>query len=375
MTSSREKNLFFWLNILMNINTTKGSATMYDAVVIGGGQAGLAAGYHLKQIGLNFVILEAGDQPTGSWSRYYESLKLFSPARYSSLPGLPFPGDPEHYPCRDEVVAYLSDYAAHFELPIVTKSRVQRVSKENGFFYVMTADGKQYQSRSVIVATGSFNRPHVPPFPGQEAFKGELIHSASYRHAIPYRGKRIAVVGAGNSAIQIAVELAQVAHVTLTSRTPIKFQRQRILGRDIHFWLKVTGLDTASSLSTTSRSISVLDTGKYQAAIRLGKPDYKPLFLRFTPDGVIWSNGCHEQIDTVLFATGYEPNVDFLTDLGAVDADGQPQQKAGIAKLDGVYFVGLSGQRSLASATLRGVGADAQYVISHLVRHLREGVR
>lgn len=345
---------------------------MYDAVVIGGGQAGLAAGYHLKRIGLNFVILEAGDQPTGSWSHYYESLKLFSPARYSSLPELAFPGDPERYPCRDEVVAYLTGYAAHFDLPIVTNTRVQQVSKQDGLFCLTTADGKQYQTRSIIVATGSFNRPHMPQFPGQEAFKGELMHSVSYHHPMLYRGKHITVVGAGNSAIQIAVELAQVAKVTLTSRAPIKFQRQRILGRDIHFWLKVTGIDTLSlpHWKTAPSSGSVLDTGVYQAAIREGKPDYKPLFLRFTPDGVIWPDGCHEQIDTVLFATGYEPNVGFLADLGVVDADGQPQQRAGIGKLAGLYFVGLSGQRSLASATLRGVGADAQYVISNLVRYL-----
>ncbi|MBX3062251.1 MAG: NAD(P)-binding domain-containing protein [Anaerolineae bacterium] len=347
---------------------------MYDVIVIGGGQAGLAAGYHLKQIGLKFVILEAGNQPTGSWSHYYESLKLFSPARYSSLPGLRFPGDPEHYPSRNEVIAYLSDYAHHFELPIITQARVQHVSKQEGIFYVMAAGGKQYQAHSIIVATGSFNRPHLPQLPGQETYKGSHLHSASYHQPMPYRNQRIVVVGAGNSAIQIAVELAQVAHVTLTSRTPIKFQRQRMLGRDIHFWLKVTGLDSLPLpiTRTTARSISVLDTGQYQAAIRAGKPDYKALFLRFTPDGVIWSDGCHEQIDTVLFATGYEPNVNFLTNLGVVDANGQPQHRAGVGNLEGLYFVGLSGQRSLASATLRGVGADAQYVISHRVRQLEQ---
>jgi putative flavoprotein involved in K+ transport len=347
---------------------------MYEVIVIGGGQAGLATGYHLKRSGLNFLILEAGDQPTGSWSHYYESLKLFSPARYSSLPGFPFPGDPERYPCRDEVVAYLRNYANHFKLPIVTQAHVQQVSKSTGSFQIITANGKQYETHSLIVATGSFNRPHVPQFPGQETFKGELLHSALYRHPLAYRGKRVVVVGAGNSAIQIAVELAQVAQTTLTSRTPIKFQRQRILGRDIHFWLKATGIDTLSlpHWKTAPNSRSVLDTGVYQTAIQAGKPDYNALFLRFTPDGVIWSDGCPEQIDTVLFATGYEPNMDFLADLDVVDVDGQPQQRSGIGKLAGLYFVGLSGQRSLASATLRGVGADAQYVISHLVRYLEQ---
>src|SRR4051812_1864598 len=111
---------------------------MYDVMVIGGGQAGLAAGYHLKRIGLNFVILEAGDQPTGSWHHYYDSLKLFSPARYSSLPGLSFPGDPERYPCRDEVIAYLERYADHFALPIITNARVEQVNKQNDNFWLTT---------------------------------------------------------------------------------------------------------------------------------------------------------------------------------------------------------------------------------------------
>jgi putative flavoprotein involved in K+ transport len=357
----------------MRVNATGDSVRMHDVVVIGGGQAGLAAGYHLKQMGLAFVILEASQQPTGSWPHYYDSLKLFSPAHYSSLPGLPFPGDPDRYPCRDEVITYLENYADHFDLSIITNARVQQVSKQDSIYYLTTTDGKQYQAHTVIVATGSFNRPHIPQFDGQETFQGELLHSAHYRHPLAYRGKRVLVVGAGNSAVQIAVELAQVAKVTLTSRTPVRFQRQRILGRDVHFWLKVTGLDTLSlpHWKTAPTSRSVLDTGVYQAAIQAGKPEYKPLFTRFTPDGVIWSDGCHEQIDTVVFATGYVPNLGFMEDLSIVDSDGQPQQKAGIGKLAGLYFVGLSGQRSIASATLRGVGPDAQYVISHLARYLR----
>jgi putative flavoprotein involved in K+ transport len=349
------------------------SVGMYDVIVIGAGQAGLATGYHLKRIGLSFVILEAGNQPTGSWPHYYDSLKLFSPARYSSLPGLPFPGDPERYACRDEVSVYLENYAHHFELPVITNARVQQVNKTNGIYYLTTVGNEQYQAHSIIVATGSFNRPHVPQFPGQDTFNGDVLHSAHYRYPLAYSGKRIVVVGAGNSAVQIAVELAQVTEVILTSRTPIKFQRQRILGRDVHFWLRATGIDTLSlpHWKTAPSSRSVLDTGVYQAAIQAGMPAYKQLFMRFTPDGVIWSDGCPELVDTVVFATGYEPNLDFLANLGVVDSDGQPQQKAGIGKLAGLYFVGLSGQRSIASATLRGVGADAHYIISHLARYLR----
>jgi putative flavoprotein involved in K+ transport len=346
---------------------------MYDVIVIGGGQAGLATGYHLKRAGLKFAILEGTHQTAGSWPRYYESLKLFSPARYSSLPGLPFPGDPERFPCRDEVIAYLRNYAVYFDLPVVLNAHARQISRHDSAFKVLTADDKQYRARGVIVATGSFNQPHLPILPSQDTFNGEILHSADYRQPETYRGKRVVVVGAGNSAVQIAAELATVANVTLSSRTPLKFRKQRILGRDIHFWLRATGIDTLSlpHWKTAPSSTAVLDTGIYRKAIELGKPDHKLLFRRFTPDGVIWADGCHEAIDTVLFATGYAPNVDFLANLGALNHDGQPVQKAGIGTLAGLYFVGLSGQRSLSSATLRGVGADARYVITHLLRYLR----
>jgi putative flavoprotein involved in K+ transport len=134
----------------------------YDAMVIGGGQAGLATGYHLQRDGLRFVILEAGSEATGSWTRYYDSLKLFSPARYSSLPGMPFPGDPERYPTRDEVVDYIRGYARYFHLPIVNNVRVERVEHHDTTFHVFTSQGQTLSARGVIAATGAFSRPALP---------------------------------------------------------------------------------------------------------------------------------------------------------------------------------------------------------------------
>lgn len=216
----------------------------YDALVIGGGQAGLATGYHLQRTGLRFVILEAGNEATGSWTRYYDSLKLFSPARYSSLPGLPFAGDPERYPARDEVVDYLRRYARHFHLPIVTNTRVERVERHDSIFHVLTNHDQTLTARSLIAATGAFSRPHIPQFEGQDAYAGQILHSSAYINPLPFKDQRVLVIGAGNSAVQIAAELARFAQVTLTSREPVRFRRQRILGRDIHFWIRITGYDT-----------------------------------------------------------------------------------------------------------------------------------
>ncbi|MEZ4728706.1 MAG: NAD(P)-binding domain-containing protein [Caldilineaceae bacterium] len=205
-----------------------------DTLVIGAGQAGLAAGYHLQRAGNSFIILETGDRPAGSWPHYYDSLRLFSPARFSSLPGFPFPGDPERYPTRDEVIDYLETYAAHFGFPICFGAQVVNVTQDNGLFTVATADNRLFHARSLIAATGSFHRPYIPILPGQQNFQGKILHSVAYRTPTAFAGQRVVVVGAGNSAIQIASELAQVAQVTLATRQPVRFVTQRPYGRDLH---------------------------------------------------------------------------------------------------------------------------------------------
>jgi putative flavoprotein involved in K+ transport len=149
-----------------------GDVCMFETLVIGAGQAGLASSYTLQRAGLRFALLEAGPTPTGSWPQYYESLRLFSPARYSSLPGYPFPGDPDHYPLRDEVCAYLQSYATHFQFPIVFNQAVSRVERGESGFQVTTATGERYQTRTIIVATGPFHQPALPQFSGQDLFQG-----------------------------------------------------------------------------------------------------------------------------------------------------------------------------------------------------------
>jgi len=226
-----------------------------DALVIGAGQAGLAAGYHLRRAGLSLAILEAGEEPGGSWPGYYESLTLFSPSRYSGLPGMPFPGPPDRYPTRDEVTAYLRRYAEVFGLPVLTGEPVLRAERAGAGFRVLTAGG-EYWARTLIAATGSFNKPHRPRFPNQGAFRGRILHAAEYRNAEPFRGKRVVVVGAGNSAVQIAHELAAVARTTLATRAPLRFGPQTILGRDVHFWLSATGPDAALVVSHARRFVA-----------------------------------------------------------------------------------------------------------------------
>ncbi|MFF2447802.1 flavin-containing monooxygenase [Neobacillus sp. NPDC058068] len=349
---------------------------VWDAIVIGGGQAGLATGYHLRKLGLRFLILEATEQAAGSWPKYYDSLKLFSPARFSSLPGMKFPGNPDKYPSKSEVVSYLKDYTKHFELPVMIDKQIVSVEKINKEFTVRTKSGKEFQSKTIINATGSFQSPYKPLIRGQEIFKGGIIHSSEYQKPDAFVNQRIVVVGRGNSAVQIVIELAGVSKTTLAVRQPVHLIKQRLLGRDIHFWLKVTGFDTFPFWrfgKTTPSSNSVIDLGQYSEQLAQGSPDQQPMFTSFDSDGVIWSEGRNEKVDTVIFATGYQNNITHLKEIGAIDSNGHPFHVGGVStSVQGLYYVGLEGQRSFSSATLRGVGSDAQYVVRKLVRYLKD---
>ncbi|HEY1012456.1 MAG TPA: NAD(P)/FAD-dependent oxidoreductase [Herpetosiphonaceae bacterium] len=359
---------------------------MNSIIVIGAGQAGLAAGYYLRQAGLPFLILEAGAAPSGSWPAYYDSLTLFSPARYASLPGHPFPAAAETYPGRDAMAAYLRDYAAHFQLPIRTETRVARVERAGGGFVVRGAADESFAASAVIAASGAFARPFIPILPGQDVFQGRRLHSAAYQRPDDFAGARVVVVGAGNSAVQIAVELGQRAtgagRVSLATRQPLRFQPQRILGRDIHWWLTVTGLDSypldrpGGGWIRRRASGAVLDTGTYQAAIAAGRPDQRPMFAGFTPNGVVWADGAAEEVDAVIFATGYQPNLDYLAGLNALDAAGRPLHRRGMSTaVPGLAYVGLEQQRTFASATVRGAGPDAAWIVRGLQRELTRPAR
>ncbi len=345
---------------------------IYDAMVIGAGQAGLAAAYALQQSGVSFCVLEASDRTVGSWPSYYDSLTLFSPARYSSLLGWAFPGDPERYPSRQEVIDYLDAYARHFAFPIILNTRVSTIEREGEIFAVHTDTGKCWQARTVIVASGSFRQPNIPDFPGLAQFKGKILHSADYHQPSDIEGKRVAIVGAGNSAVQIAYELRHSHEVILTSRTPPKFINQRPLGKDVHFWLSLTGLDTLplGRWLKSNKAPPVLDQGRYRQALESGQISYKPLFERIDASGLSWSDTTRA-IDTILLATGFVHRPPYLDGLDGYDAATAAQHRGGVAThIAGLYFIGVAWQRSHASATLRGVGADAQHIVRQLQHYL-----
>ncbi len=345
-----------------------------DVVVIGAGQSGLAATRALQARGIGPVVLEAGPEPAGSWPHYYDSLTLFSPVAYSSLPGLDFPGQPDHYPHREEVVSYLRRYAAGLDADIRTGTPVTAVEADGqGGFLVHTATGELFRARGLVAATGSFGNPYVPDLPGLGGFTGRTQHVAGYRNPYEHAGERVIVAGAGNSAVQVGYELSQVATVSLATRHPVIFVPQCRDGKDVHYWLQATGFDLLPPewLRRYFGGRTVDDTGKYQHALDTGQLDRRPMFTALEGDSIIWPDRTREHVDTVLFATGYRPNLDYLRPLGALDG-GMPLQSGGIsATHPGLVYVGLEFQRSFSSNTLRGVYRDAEHVTGPLVAHVR----
>lgn len=340
-----------------------------SVIIVGGGQSGLAAARAALDAGLRPVVLHSGAEPVGSWPDYYDSLTLFSPARYSTLPGMPFDGDPDRYPHRDEVVDYLRRYADALDVEIRTRTRVIAVRPgDSGGYLVRTDTGDELPAVGVVAATGSFGNPYLPTLPGQSEYTGDLRHVAQYHRPEAYDGKRVVVVGAGNSAVQVAYELTGRARVTLATREPVRFLPQRIRGRDLHHWLRVTGADRLPRpvITRLIRHAAVLDTGRYHDAITSGELPRREMFTRFTADSVVWSDGTTDAVDAVIFATGYRPNLDYLAPLGALN-QGVPRHAGGISTTHpGLLYLGLEFQRSFASNTLRGVGRDAAHVMAAL---------
>ncbi|MFD0558699.1 putative flavoprotein involved in K+ transport [Stackebrandtia endophytica] len=336
----------------------------YPVVVIGGGQSGLAAAGALRHAGTDPVVLEAGATAQGSWPDYYDSLKAFSPNRFNSMPGLDFGGNPDGYPTRDEVAHYLARYAESIGLHIRTDARVTEVTEEPDGFGVHIAGQQMVTANAVIAASGSFGRPNRPPLTGQDGFGGELLHVAEYRNPAPFAGKRVVVVGGGNSAVQVACELAEVATVTVASLEPFHLVPQQLNGRDAHHLL-VAGFDHLPPhwLAQLAGGPLVMDVGGYAEMFASGAVDRRPMFSELTSDGVRWDDGETEFVDTVILATGYRPDLGYLRGLGALDGDAAPLHVGGLSTTHvGLGYIGLELQRSFASNTLRGVARDAEAI-------------
>lgn len=342
-----------------------------DVVVVGGGQAGLAVGYELAQRGCRFIILEAAPAIGQTWRDRYDSLTLFTPAQYSSLPGMSFPKPTDTYPTKDEVAAYLERYVAAFALPVRLNTPVTAVRQGGPGFLVETAT-ETYAARAVVVATGPFQQPFTPSFAADLDSTVAQLHSSAYRNPGQLPPGPVLVVGAGNSGVQIAEELSKTRDVTLAVGKRPPTLPQRLLGRDIFWWLHQLGLMQVSAASLLGRRMRRLDPLIGIDLGRLARERGVRLVGRALGTAgatVRFANGQAVSFASVIWATGFRPSYAWL-DVPVLDPQGAPVHQRGVAEVPGFYFVGLSWLHRRGSALLGGVGNDAAFLASHIAARL-----
>ncbi|CAG7613948.1 putative oxidoreductase CzcO [Paenibacillus solanacearum] len=341
-----------------------------EIIVIGAGQAGLAAGYYLKQAGRSFRLLDEGGAVGESWRRRYDSLTLFTPRAFSGLPGLPLDGAPDGFPGKDEVADYLARYADYYKLPVKLNASVTRLTRE-GTGYRLAADAEEYAARQVIIATGPFRKPHIPAAAGQLPASVAQLHSSEYRNSAQLQEGAVLVAGGGNSGAQIALELAsQGCEVHLAVSRRLRFAPLRIMNRSVFWWLDRLGLLNAPADSPLGRAVrsrqDPVFVPELKRAIRSGTVRLRPRVTGQRGGAVQFADGTKLEPRNVVWATGFRPDYPWLDVPGALDAEGGPLHEKGISPVAGLYYVGLPWLRSRNSALLGGVGADARHVVDCL---------
>ena len=343
-------------------------------VIIGGAQAGLSTAYHLKKRGMPFLILDANERVGDSWRKRWDSLRLFTPGHYDGLAGMPFPGRGWRAPTKDEFAEYLEAYAARFELPVLTGVRAQRLSRESDRFVVETTDGR-LEADQVVVATGAFQTPKVPPF-ARELHPGIVqLHSVDYRNPSQLREGGVLVVGVGNSGADISMEVVQShptwlagkesGHVPVridTRRSAVGFRVFRFVGHHVLCWGNPIGRKVLPKMKHMAAPLvrvkpkDLVRAGVQRVGRVSGVRDGLPLL---DDERVL-------DVANVIWCTGFRQDFSWI-DLPVFDDEGEPKHRRGVvADEPGLYFMGLEFQYSLSSDVITGVRRDAEYVAKHI---------
>jgi putative flavoprotein involved in K+ transport len=348
------------------------NTTRVETVVIGGGQAGLSVGYHLAQQGIPFVILDAHSRIGDAWRTRWDSLRLFTPARYDGLPGLRFPAKGDEFPSKDQMADFLESYAAHFNLPVRTGMKVDKLSRKDGRF-VVNAGGASFEAENVVVAMGSHQKPRVPAFARELDPKIAQLHSLDYRNPSQLKDGGVLIVGVGNSGADIALEVARTHRTWLAGKESghVPFRNETFAGRFIFVRIvRFIGHHVLTVNTPIGRRLR--PKLRFQAAplIRVKPQDLlaagieRVSRLTGTKDGrPLLDDGRLLDVENVIWCTGFTNGFSWI-DLPIFGADGEPIYDRGIVPtVPGLYFVGLNFLYAMTSDTVTGVGRDAKRAV------------
>lgn len=346
----------------------------FDTIIIGGGQSGLASAYHLRRYTENFIVLDNQPKSGGAWQHGWDSLRLFSPADASSLPGWLMPSTGKGYPTRLEVIDYLTEYEKRYRFPVDRPVQVDAVERSDEGF-VLHTDRGEYTTASLICATGNWSNPYWPIYPGQELYKGRQLHSAQYRSPDEFRGQKVLIVGAGNSAAQILAEVSRVAATQWVTQEEPVFLPDEIDGR--HLFQEATARYQAAKDSEAPmpsgglESIVMVDSVK--EARKRGVLHARRPFTRLSAEGIIWPDGSPEAVDAIIWCTGFRPALHFLRPLGVVEENGKVATEGTQAVREpGLWLIGYGNWTGFASATLIGVNRSARQTATEIGDYLKE---
>lgn len=347
-----------------------------ETVVIGAGQAGLATGYHLRRHDRPFVVVDAGSRVGDGWRRQWDTLRLYTPAQYDGLPGLPFPARTWTFPGKDQVADYLEAYARHHALPVTLRSRVRSVERQ-GEQYVVTTERARYRCDNVVVATGTFGRaPQVPAVAAELDPAILQLHSSEYRRPGQLRSGPVLVVGASHSGTDIAFEVAQT-HPTILAGRDCGQIPPRLESRSMHLLFPVLVFawrHVATRRTPVGRRAMPHVRSHGGPMLRVKRADLAARGVERVTSRIEEVRGGRPVVDgtprgvaNVVWATGFRQDFDWIR-LPIVGDDGYPRETRGtVGAAPGLYFCGLSFQYSFSSMLLVGAGRDAAYVVDHLV--------
>jgi putative flavoprotein involved in K+ transport len=353
----------------------------FETVIIGGGQAGLSVGYHLAMRDRPFVILDANERIGDAWRKRWDSLRLFTPARYSGLAGWRFPAPAVSFPTKDEMADYLEAYAARFDLPVRTGVKMDRLSRQDDR-YVLTAGSRRFEAERVVVATGANQLPKVPGFADELHSSIVQLHSSQYRHPSQLQEGAVLVVGAGNSGAEIAFEVSRT-HPTYLSGKPsgqIPVRHGPAAARFFFPVIRFVGHHVLTLRTPIGRKVQPEYISHGAPLIRVKLKDLAAAGVEQVPRTVGMDNGRPAledgrvlEVTNVIWCTGFREEFPWI-DLPVFGEDGRPLHERGVVVGEpGLYFVGLLFQYAVSSDVLPGVGRDAEYVAKHIASRVPNG--